>query len=69
MGHSSFRPMESFVLTVLGVTKLLKSHKIHKAAGPDRIVPRLLFELSEQLAPPQTSIFNKSIESGIIPED
>ena len=65
MGHSPFGPMESFIITVPGVTKLLKSRKIHKAAGPDSIVPRLLFEFSEQLAPPLTSIFNKSI----VPED
>ena len=63
MGHSPFVPVESFIITVPGVTKLLKS------SGPDGIVPRLLFEFSEQLAPPLTFIFNKSIESGIVPED
>ena len=63
MGHSPFGPMESFIITVPGVTKLLKSLKIYKAAGPDGIVPRLLFEFSEQLAPPLTFIFNKSIGS------
>ena len=52
-----------------GVTKLLNTFKIHKAAGPDGIVPRILSEFSEQLAPPLTFIFNKSIESGIVPED
>ena len=69
MGHSPFGPMESFIITVPGVTKLLKSLKIHKATGPDGIVPRLLFEFSEQLAPPLTFIFNKSIGSVIVPED
>ena len=70
MGHvSPFGPMESFIITVPGVTKLLKSLKIHKAAGPDGIVPRLLFEFSEQLAPLLTFIFNKSIDSGKVPED
>ena len=43
--------------------------KIHKAAGPDSVVPRILSEFSEKLAPPLTFIFNKSIESGIVPED
>ena len=52
-----------------GVTKLLKSLNIHKAAGPDGIVPRLLFKFSEQLALPLTFLFNKSIESGRVPED
>ena len=64
-----YGPMQNFNITVPGVTKLLKTLKIHKAAGPDGIVPRLLSEFSEQLAPPLTFIFNKSIESGIIPED
>ena len=61
--------MESFIITVPGVTKLLKSLNIRKAAGPDGIVPRLLFKFSEQLALPLTFLFNKSIESGRAPED
>ena len=42
-----------------------------KATSPDGIVglPRLLFEFSEQIAPPLTFIFNKSIESGLVPEN
>ena len=69
MGHSPFGPMQNFNITVPGITELLKTPKIHKAAGSDGIVPRLLSELSDQLAPPLTIIFNKSIESGIVPED
>ena len=69
MGHSPFGPMHNFNITVPGITELLKTLKIHKAAGSDGIVPRLLSELSDQLAPPLTIIFNKSIESGIVPED
>ena len=48
MGHSPFGPMQNFFITVPGVNKLLRSLKIHEAAGPDGIVPRLLYELSEQ---------------------
>ena len=69
MGHSPFGPIESFIINVHGVTKLLKSLKIHRAAGPGGIVPRLLFKFSEQLAPSLTFILNKSIKSGIVPED
>ena len=51
MGHSTFGSMQNVFITVAGVTKLLKSRKIHKAAGPDGIVSIiLLFEFSEQLA-------------------
>ena len=41
----------------------------HKAPGPNQVPPRVLKELSEQLAMPLCSLFNKSLQSGLIPDD
>ena len=41
----------------------------NKAQGPDQVPPRVLTELSEQLAGPLCILFNKSIESGLIPDE
>ena len=45
MGHSPFGPMQNFIITVPGVTKLLKTLKIHKAAGPDVLLLLIFFFL------------------------
>jgi len=41
----------------------------NKAQGPDGIPPRVLKELHAQLANPLCVLFNKSIDSGIVPSD
>ena len=46
--------------------KLLKL-KINKSPGPDKLFPLLLFILSEELALPITILFNKSLETGVLP--
>ena len=40
----------------------------HKAPGPNQVPPRVMKELSEQLAMP-LCIFDKSVENGLIPGD
>jgi len=54
-------------VTVPGVLKLLKGLNPNKACGPDNIGPRLLRELSEQIASPLTTIFQQSLHDGIVP--
>ena len=41
----------------------------NKAQGPNQVLPRALKELSDQLAMPLCILFNKSLESGLIPGD
>ena len=48
--------------------KLSKLNLI-KAQEPDKVPPRVLKELSDQLAMPLCILFNKSLESGLIPGD
>ena len=50
------------------VEKKLNKLNTSKAAGPDGISPRVLKELSSELAPILTILMNKSIEEGTIPQ-
>ncbi|MGE5822757.1 MAG: reverse transcriptase domain-containing protein [Nitrososphaerota archaeon] len=47
----------------------LKKLKLNKAPGVDKIVPRLLVENADVLCVPLKFIFEKSLESGIVPAD
>ena len=50
-----------------GVKKLLSSLNPNKAASPDRISSRVLKELADQLYRPLTTLFQKSLNSGLVP--
>ena len=52
-----------------GIRKLLLKLKPHKASGPDRLPNLVLKELAWELAPILSSLFNKSLSSGILPDD
>ena len=62
------KPITSIRITESEVRKRLDKLNPTKATGPDGIPPRLLQELSEDLAGPLTVIMNKSMEEGKIPE-
>ena len=57
LGPSPFNPMPNFQISENRVLQLLKNVKIHKAPGPDGIVPRTLREYGDQLAEPLAFIF------------
>ena len=61
--------MPQILFTEKGVQKVLEGLKVHKAAGPDMINPRILKELAKSLAPILTYIFQKSYETGTLPDD
>ena len=72
--HSSAPSEHSARLCDLTVTpemvKLkLKHLKSSSSPGPDKIHPRVLVEAAEQLAEPLSIIYNKSIQSGCLPDD
>jgi hypothetical protein len=56
-------------VTVQDVKAKIKKLRKDAAAGPDGIGPGLLIELNDELAPVLTVIFNKSLDSGVVPED
>ena len=49
------------------VLKQLQKLKVTKSPGPDGIHPRVLREVSHNIAQPLTYIFNTSIRTGIVP--
>jgi len=59
--------MPKITVSVNGVQKLLSNLK-DKAAGPDNIKPLVLKELSKQISPIITLLFQKSLDSGILPK-
>ena len=52
-----------------GVTKLLHSIKIDKASGPDKLPSGVLQECAAEISPSITAIFQKSEDTGKLPED
>ncbi|XP_076448293.1 uncharacterized protein LOC143285011 [Babylonia areolata] len=56
-------------ISVAGVRKLLKGLNPSKAPRPDRITPRLLKEIADEIAPGLTLLFQSPINTGIVPKD
>ena len=56
-------------VTAESVSEKLKKLNPNKSPGPDKIYPRILKELSNELASPLAYLFNLSIEKGEIPEE
>ena len=55
--------------TVTDVTKGLLKLNANKACGPDKLYPRILKELANEIAEPLQVIFNKSLNEGKVPQD
>ena len=61
--------MPDINISATGIKHILSNLKPHKAAGPDTIPPTVLKELSHQISPIQEIIFNKSLQTGQVPND
>ena len=64
-----FPDINDIHFTEPGVLKLLLNLDPSKATGPDQISPRVLKELAPSISPVLTVIFNRSYQSGIVPDD
>jgi hypothetical protein len=60
-------PLREEISEIL-VSKLLKGLNPSKSPGPDKLHPRILKELAETLTKPVTMLFNRSLQSGNLPE-
>jgi hypothetical protein len=58
-----------FVITNEEVLKKLSQLDQGKSSGPDKIHPKVLWELREEIAPLLTVLFNKSLNAGELPKD
>ena len=61
--------MSSIFISIEGIKKLLKDLKPQKAPGPDGISPTILKECADSVAPLLQQIFQKSIDTGELPDD
>ena len=68
MDNSHHPTMPDILVSEKGVQKLLAKLNPRKAAGPDGIPCRLLKEVSTELAPALTILFNQSLASGEVPK-
>ena len=61
--------LQDMRVTPDAVMKKLKELDSSKAQGPDQIPPKVLKELSNELAAPLSKVFNMSLEKGQVPQD
>ena len=66
---SDGRTITDIVVTPAAIEEKLSKLDINKAYGPDGIPPIVLRELRSSLSTPLSYLFNKSIESGTLPEE
>jgi hypothetical protein len=67
LGHTDHPALPNIKVNCMGVIKLLKNLKPHKATGPDGIPARLLKEIAEEIAPAITLLFQASLDQGTLP--
>ena len=69
-GPSPYSSMPGIIISATGIQHILSNLKPHKAAGPDTTLPpTVLKELSHQSLPILEIIFNKSLQTGQVPND
>lgn len=51
------------------VADKLHKLKLNKSPGPDMLHPRVLYEIKNELVSPLTFLFNKSLNSAVLPEE
>ena len=61
--------LQDISLSPYEVAAALRSLDVSKTTGPDEISARLLKETAEQIAPSLTLLYNKSLETGVFPDE
>ena len=62
-------PLLDVEITPEKVAKKINAMRSTAAPGPDKLCPRLLKSVTDQISTPLTAIFKKSLEEGAVPED
>ena len=68
-GPSPYSSMPDIIISATGIEHILSNLKPQKAAGPDTIPATVLKESSHQIPPILEIIFNKSLQTGQVPND
>ena len=61
--------LDSMEVTENDVLRTIEKIKVNKTPGPDKISPRILKEVKDQISKPLSIIFNKSLQLGKVPSD
>ena len=61
--------LRNILVTEGDVSKCIDKLKVNKSPGPDTISPRILKEGKNELVKPLSLIFNKSLQSGSVPDE
>ena len=69
MKEADYSELSKIHISAEGVRTLLKGLNPNKACGPDRISPRVLKELADEVVPILTLLFRTSMDTGTVPED
>ena len=69
LNGASYPSMPDVEVDTAGIARLLGNIDPFKATGPDGLPPKLLRELSVELAPCLTLLFKASLQQGSLPED
>jgi hypothetical protein len=67
LGSNQIPKMDHPTITQFGVERLLANLDPNKAAGPDKLHPSFLKEVSTELSPLYTRLFQKSLDEGYVP--
>ena len=62
-------PLHDVDITPEKVAKKIHAMRSKAAPGPDKLSPRLLKSVVDQISAPLSTIFKKSIDEGVVPED
>ena len=66
---SSYPTMYHITIHTSGVENHLRNPNPHRATGPDAMPAHLLCELSAEVAPALSLVFQMSLDTGLIPDD
>ena len=69
LDNDSYPSMPEVTVSTQGVQKLLSKLQPNKATGPDDLAARVLKEFAVEIAPALSCIFQRSLDTGILPED
>ena len=66
---ASHPEIDELMITSRGVQTLLENLNPNKSMGPDGLHPRVMKHLAAVIAPSLTAIYNKSLQTGEVPQD
>jgi len=69
MADTPYPTMPNVEIHTTGIIQLLNGIDLFKATGPDGVPPRLLKELSNELAPSLALLFKASLQQSTLPKD